>query len=411
MDAVMDLDAAAIRAQFPILDQQVRGGRELVYLDNAATSHKPRAVIDAVSHYYERDNSNVHRAVHELAGRATEAYDAARGTVQRFLGAADEREIVFTTGTTMGINLVAQTWGRANLGPGDRVIVSEVEHHSGIVPWQLLAAERGFELVAAPVDDTGQLRLDAFADLLTPNTKLVGMVHASNALGSIFPVRQIIERAHAVGARVLLDGAQAVPHLPVDVAELDVDFYVFSGHKVYAPTGTGALYGKLDLLRQMPPWQGGGDMIDEVSFAGTTYAEPPARFEAGTPNIAGAIGMAAALDWVEGIGREALAAHETALLRHGTALLQGIDGVRIIGTAADKVGVLSFVIEGAHAQDVGTLLDMEGVAVRTGHHCAQPAMRRFGIDATVRASLAAYNTPDDLDRLAAAIRTAKGMLL
>ncbi len=408
--ATHTFDADTVRAQFPILHQTVRGGKPLVYLDNAATTQKPLAVIDAISGYYRNDNSNVHRAVHTLAERATVAYDDARRSVQRFVGANDEREIVFTSGTTGGINLVAASWGRTFLGPDSEVIVSEIEHHSNIVPWQIVCKQTGATLRVAPVLDDGSLDLAALKRLITDKTALVALVHASNALGSINPIERVIEMAHAHGAKVLIDGAQAIPHLPVDVASLDVDFYSFSGHKVYGPTGIGVLYGKLDLLSAMPPFQGGGDMIDRVSFEGTTFAEPPARFEAGTPHIAGAIGLAAALDWVDAIGRQNIARYEDDLLQYGTALLQNIDGLRIIGTAEHKVGVLSFVVDGAHSQDIGTLLDMEGVAIRTGHHCAEPAMKRFGVPATARASLAVYNTREDLDRLADALRVVIRML-
>ena len=406
---LVPFDVDAIRADFPCLEQQIRG-RSLAYLDNAATSQVPRVVSEAVDRFDQTDRANVHRAVHELSQRATTAYDEARVTAQGFLGARDEREVVFTSGTTASINLVAQTWGRANLGPGDEVLVSHMEHHSNIVPWQLICAERGATLRVIPVDDRGQLQVDALDTLITERTRLVGLVHASNALGTINPVEDVIARAHAVGARVLLDGAQAAPHLPIDVAALDVDFYALSGHKVCAPTGTGLLYGKLDLLREMPPWQGGGDMIDRVSFEGTTYAEPPARFEAGTPNIGGVIGLGAALEYLGSLDFSAVERHEQALLAHATEELSAIEGLRIIGTAEEKVSVASFVVDGVHPHDLGTILDQYGVAVRTGHHCAEPLMQRFGVSATTRASFAFYNTHAEVEALATGIRKAIRLL-
>jgi len=407
----MSYDVEAIRAQFPALHQQVRGKKQLVYLDNAATTQKPAVVIDAVRHYYERDNANVHRAVHELAERATVAYDAARDTARRFLGARSSSELVFTRGTTEAINLVAWAWGLDKLRAGDEILVSTMEHHSNIVPWQLVAARTGARVLPMPVLADGQLDLPGALALIGPRTRMVSIVHASNALGTINPVRELIDAAHKVGALALVDGAQASPHMSLDLDALGCDFYALSGHKVYGPTGIGLLYGRSEVLAQMGPWQGGGDMIETVSFDGTTFAEPPARFEAGTPNIAGAIGLAAAFDWLDGVGRDAVAAHEAELLAHGTELLQSIPGVRLIGTAPHKVGVLSFVVNGANSQDVGTLLDMEGVAVRTGHHCAQPAMRAMGVDATIRASLAAYNTHAELDRLAQALKLVLPLLL
>lgn len=406
---VQSFDVDAVRADFPCLQQQIRG-RTLAYLDNAATSQVPSVVSEAVARFDLRDRANVHRAVHELSQRATTAYDASRTIAQRFLGAADEREVVFTSGTTASINLVAQTWGRANLGPGDEILVSHMEHHSNIVPWQLLCAERGATLRVIPVDDRGQLRMDTLDELINDRTRLVGLVHASNALGTINPVDEIIRRAHAVGARVLLDGAQAAPHLPVNVSSLGADFYALSGHKVCAPTGTGILYGKLDLLREMPPWQGGGDMIDRVSFDGTTYAEPPARFEAGTPNIGGVIGLGAALEYLSGLDFSAVEQHEQALLAHATEELSRVDGLTIIGTADQKVSVVSFVVDGVHPHDLGTLLDQYGVAVRTGHHCAEPLMRRFEVSATTRASFAFYNTHAEVEALANGIRKALRLL-
>jgi len=393
-----DYDVERIRADFPILELEVNG-KPLVYLDNAASSQKPRAVLDAMDRFYETSNSNVHRGVHTLSEEATLAFEGARETVRRFLNAGSTREVVFVRGTTEAVNLVAGSWGRANVSAGDEVLVSTMEHHSNIVPWQMLCRERGARLVAAPIDDRGELVLEEALRLLGPRTRLVALTHASNALGTVPPVREVIEAAHARGVPVLLDGAQAVPHLPVDVAALDVDFYAFSGHKAYGPTGIGVLYAKEALLEAMPPWQGGGDMIKSVSFAETTWNDLPFKFEAGTPNVAGAVGLGAALAWMESLGRDRLAAHEAALLAYGTEALSAVPGLRLVGTAREKVGVLSFVIDGVHPHDVGTILDTEGIAVRTGHHCAQPVMARFGVPATARASLAAYNRREDLDAL------------
>jgi cysteine desulfurase/selenocysteine lyase len=395
-------DAHALRRDFPILEERVHG-RRLVWLDNAATTQKPRAVIERLDYFYEHENSNVHRAAHTLAGRATDAYEAARDKVRRFLNAPSARDIVFVRGGTEAINLVAQSFGRRHVGPGDEIVVSLLEHHANIVPWQMLAKEQGARLRVVPVDDRGQVLLDDYERLLGPRTRLVALTHVSNALGTVVPVREMTAIAHRYGARVLLDGAQAVSHLPVDVQALDCDFYCFSGHKVFAPTGIGALFGKADVLESMPPWQGGGNMISDVTFERTTYQPPPGRFEAGTGNIADAVGLGAAIDYVSGIGLDAINAHEHELLHYGTECLRGVPGLRLIGTAPDKAGVLSFVLDGQRTEDVGGALDQEGIAVRSGHHCAQPILRRFGLEATVRASLALYNTREDIDALVAAL--------
>ena len=395
-------DVEGVRADFPALHQEVHG-KPLVYLDNAATTQKPREVIDAVRNFYERDCSNVHRGVHLLSQRATVAFERARTTIRKFLGAADSREIVFTRGTTEGINLVASSFVRPRLGEGDEVLISAMEHHSNIVPWQLLCEERGAHLKVIPIDDDGDIILADYERLLSHRTKIVGIVHVSNALGTVNPVREMIAIAHAHGVPVLVDGAQAVPHLAVDVQELDCDFYVFSGHKVYGPTGIGALYGKREHLMEMVPYQGGGDMILSVTFEGTTYNEPPHRFEAGTPNIEGAIGLAAALEYVNRIGLDTVAAHERRLLTDATTAVLEIPGIRLVGSARERASALSFVMEGVHPHDIGTILDSEGVAVRAGHHCAQPVMKRYGVSATVRASFAIYNTNSEIDALAAGL--------
>jgi cysteine desulfurase/selenocysteine lyase len=395
-------DVSAIRSDFPILGERAHG-KPLVYLDNAATTQKPQAVIDRIGRYYEHENANVHRAVHLLSERATTAYEAARHTVSRFLHASDVREIVFVRGTTEAINLVAHSYGRVHLGAGDEVLVTAMEHHSNIVPWQLVCEEKSARLRVVPMTDAGELRLDEFERLMTDRTKIVSLVHVSNALGTVNPVRAIIDMAHARGIPVLLDGAQAVAHMPVDVQALDCDFYAFSGHKVFGPTGIGVLYGKAGLLDAMPPYQGGGDMISSVTFERTRYNVLPYKFEAGTPDIAGAVGLAAALDYVESVGRERIHDHEHDLLVYGTAALQRIPGLRLTGTAADKAGVLAFVLEGVHPHDIGTILDRDGVAIRAGHHCCQPLMDRLGVAATARASLALYNTRADLDALASAL--------
>ncbi len=391
-------DVERVRREFPILSQRVHG-KPLAYLDSGATAQKPRKVIDAVSHFYSADNANVHRGVYALAERATAAYEKARASVARFLGAADPREIVFVRGATEGLNLVAQTFGRKEVGPGDEILITAMEHHSDIVPWQMLAEEKGARLVVAPVDDRGALPLDELERRIGARTKIVAVTHVSNALGTVNPVRRIAEMAHARGAAVVVDGAQAVPHLPVDVRALGCDFYAFSGHKVFGPTGIGVLYGKASRLEAMPPWQGGGDMILSVTFERTLYNRIPYKFEAGTPDAAGAVGLGAAIEWLEGLDRAGVEAHERDLLAYGTEELSRVPGLRLIGTAPDKVAVFSFVLDGVHPHDVGTILDRDGVAIRAGHHCAQPLMQRFGVPATVRASLALYNTREEIDAL------------
>jgi cysteine desulfurase/selenocysteine lyase len=406
ISAAPALDVGAVRAQFPILATRVNG-KPLVYLDSAASAQKPEPVIEAEARFYRESYANVHRGVHTLSQRATAAYEAARERVARFLGAADPADVVFTRSATEGLNLVARCYARPRLAPGDEVLLTEMEHHSNIVPWQLVCEATGAKLVVAPVDERGELRMDELERLLSPKTRVVSLVHVSNALGTINPIAEVSRLAHAVGAVVAVDGAQAAPHLPIDVQALGCDFYTFSGHKVYGPTGIGALWGRKELLAAMPPWQGGGDMILHVSFAKTEYAPPPARFEAGTPHIVGAVGLAAALDWLESLPREAVAAHEHDLLAYATDLVGAIPGVRLIGTARHKASVLSFLVEGVHAHDVGTILDSEGVAVRAGHHCAQPLMERFGVAATARASFAVYNTREEVEVLAAAVRKAQ----
>ena len=396
------LDVARIREDFPILHQMING-KPLVYMDNAATTQKPQAVIDALVSYYSNDNSNVHRGVHTLSQRATDLYEEARTKVRVLLNAASDKEIVFVRGTTEGINLIAQTFVRNRVGPDDEIVISAMEHHSNIVPWQILCQERGAHLKVAPINDDGELLMDEFEALLGPRTKLVSIVHQSNALGTINPAAQIVALAHSFGIPVLLDGAQSIQHLKVDVRALDCDFYVFSGHKLYGPTGIGVLYGKEELLEQMPPYQAGGEMIKSVTYERTIYNDLPAKFEAGTPNIAGAVGLGAAIDYITNIGMDRIYAHEQDLLTYGTECLSGIGGLRLIGTAQEKASVLSFIMESAHPHDIGTILDTEGVAIRTGHHCAQPLMDRFGIPATARASLAFYNTKDEIDLLVKAI--------
>jgi cysteine desulfurase / selenocysteine lyase len=400
------LDAERIRRDFPILDQTIHG-KKLVYLDNAATSQKPRAVIDAIVRYYQHDNANIHRGVHTLSVRATEAHDEARETVRRFIQASDASEIVFVRGATEAVNLVAETYGRANVGADDEVLITAMEHHSNIVPWQILCEEKGAHLRVAPINDAGELELDAFEKLISPRTRIVSVAHVSNALGTVNPLRKIIQLAHAHDVPVLVDGAQAVPHLPVDVQALGCDFYAFSGHKVYGPTGIGVLYGKEEVLAELPPYQGGGDMISSVTFEKTTYNVVPYKFEAGTPDIAGAIGLGVALEYVMGLGMDRVAAHGQDLLAYATEKVGAIDGVRLIGTAKERAGVLSFVMEGVHPHDLGTILDRSGIAIRTGHHCAQPVMDRFGIPATARASFAVYNTNEDVDALVEGIRAAR----
>ncbi|MFZ0793009.1 MAG: cysteine desulfurase, partial [Candidatus Korobacteraceae bacterium] len=382
-------------------------GHQLVYLDNAATSQKPRAVIDAISHYYERGNANIHRGVHFLSEHATEEHEAARRIVQRFLNAADKREVIFVRSATEGINLVAQTYGRKHVGTGDEILITAMEHHSNIVPWQMLCEEKDAKLRVLPINDRGELLMDELPKLLGPRTKLLAVTHVSNALGTITPLRKIVEIAHSHGVPVVVDGAQAVPHLKVDVQELDCDFYVFSGHKVYGPTGIGVLYGKRGLLEAMPPYQGGGDMIRSVTFEKTLYNDLPYKFEAGTPNIGGAIGLGAAIDYIHHLGIENIAAHEHDLLVYATEALSAIPDVRLIGTAAEKAAVISFIIEGIHPHDIGTILDREGIAIRTGHHCAQPVMQRFRIPATARASFAMYNTRAEVDALVGGIQKVK----
>jgi cysteine desulfurase/selenocysteine lyase len=398
-----------LRADFPILGQQVHG-KPLVYLDNAATSQKPQAVIDALVQYYTGYNSNVHRGVHRLSELATEAYEKARVKVQHFLNAADKREIIFVRCTTEAINLVAQTHGRQNVRPGDEIVITGMEHHSNIVPWQMLCQEKDARLRVVPITDAGELRLDEYEKLLGPRTRLVALTHVSNALGTVNPVPDMIEKAHRLGIPVLVDGAQAVPHFSVDVQALDCDFYAFSGHKLYGPTGIGVLYGKAPLLEAMPPYQGGGDMISSVTFAKTTYNTLPYKFEAGTPHVEGVIGLGAALDYLAEISPEGIVAHEQSLLAYATEALAGIPELRIIGTARVKAGVVSFVLDGIHPHDIGTILDQEGIAVRTGHHCAQPVMDRFGVPATARASLALYNTREEIDALVQGLYKVKEIL-
>jgi cysteine desulfurase/selenocysteine lyase len=400
------LDVAKIREDFPILRQKVHG-KPLVYLDNAATSQKPIPVIEAERRFYENDNSNIHRGVHELSERATQAYENTRIKVQRFLNAAEAREIIFVRSTTEAINLLAQSYGRKYIAAGDEILITAMEHHSNIVPWQMLCEEKGSKLRVAPMNDRGELLLEEFSKLLGPRTKLVSAAHVSNALGTINPVEKIVELAHAQNTPVLLDGAQAAPHREVDVRALGCDFYAFSGHKVFGPTGIGVLYGKAKLLEAMPPYQGGGDMISSVTFERTIYNVIPQKFEAGTPNIAGVVGLGAAIDYLNAIGLDNIAAYEEELLDYATEQISKIPGVRIIGTAEHKASVISFVIEGIHPHDVGTVLDQEGIAVRTGHHCAQPVMQRFGIPATTRASLAFYNTREEINGLVAGIHKVK----
>ena len=395
-------DAEKVRADFPVL-QQLVNGKPLVYLDSGATSQKPQAVIDELVRYYTTENANVHRGVHTLSQNATEDYEGARAKIRQLLNAASDEEIIFTRGTTDSINIVAQSFGRRNIGEGDEIIVSNMEHHSNIVPWQMLCEEKGAILRVVPIDDDGELVMDDYEALLSPRTKLVSITQVSNALGTILPVERIIELAHAQGVPVMLDGAQAVPHMAVDVRKLDCDFYVFSGHKLFGPTGIGVLYGKAEYLEAMSPVQGGGDMIKSVTFERTIYNDLPYKFEAGTPNIAGAIGLGAAIDYVQAIGYDSFAAYEDELLDYGTKALESIGAVRIIGTSPHKAGILSFVVDNIHPHDIGTILDAEGVAVRTGHHCAQPVMQRFQIPATARASLALYNTREDIDALVRAI--------
>ncbi len=405
-DAVAPLDVEALRRDFPALDQQV-AGKPLVYLDNAATGQTPRRVIEAMGKFYLEDCANVHRGVHELSQRATDAYEGARRTIQEFIGAAEIGEVIYTRGTTDSLNLVAHSLGELRVGEGDEVIISAIEHHSNIVPWQILCERRGPKLRVIPVNDAGELLLDEFDRMLGDRTRIVAVTHVSNALGTINPVREIIARAHERGVPVVLDGAQAVPHMAIDVRDLDCDFYAFSGHKMFGPTGIGILYGKRALLEEMPPYQSGGDMIESVTFEKTTYNALPYKFEAGTPNIADAIGLGAAVEYLSEIGMDRIAAYDKELLDYATEVVGGIEGVRLIGTAREKASVVSFVIDGVHPHDIGTILDREGVAVRAGHHCAQPVMDRFGVPATTRASFAFYNTKQEIDTLGAGVGKVK----
>ncbi|HIE1301981.1 TPA: family 2A encapsulin nanocompartment cargo protein cysteine desulfurase, partial [Burkholderia contaminans] len=396
-------DVNAIRRDFPILQERVNG-KQLVWFDNAATTHKPQAVIDRLAYFYAHENSNIHRAAHALAGRATDAYEHARETVQRFIGASSPDEIVFVRGTTEAINLIAKSWGVQNVGEGDEIIVSNLEHHANIVPWQQLAALKGAKLRVIPVDDSGQVLLDEYRKLLNDRTKIVSVTQVSNALGTVVPVKEIVELAHRAGAKALVDGAQSISHMRVDVQALDADFFVFSGHKIYGPTGIGVVYGKRAILDDMPPWQGGGNMIADVTFERTVFQPPPNRFEAGTGNIADAVGLGAALDYVNRVGIENIARYEHDLLAYATSVLAPVPGVRLVGTARDKASVLSFVLKGYETEEVGQALNEEGIAVRSGHHCAQPILRRFGLEATVRPSLAFYNTCDEVDALVRVVR-------
>ena len=401
-DGLTALDPRRLRQDFPILDQEVNG-KPLVYLDNAATTQKPRAVIDAIANYYLHNNSNVHRGVHTLSQRATDDYEAGREAVRRFINAPAAEEIIYVRGTTEGLNLVASSYGRKYFKAGDEVIITGMEHHSNIVPWQILRKEIGISLRVIPFNDDGELLLDEYENMLNDRTRLVSVVHQSNALGTVNPITAIVELAHARGVPVMVDAAQSVPHMPVDVQALGADFLAFSGHKLYGPTGIGALWGRAELLNDMPPYQSGGEMIRSVTFEETIYNTLPHKFEAGTPDIAGAIGLGAAIEYLEAIGMDRIAAYEQALLNYGVEKLVGIEGVRLIGTAEERGGVLSFHMESAHPHDIGTILDAEGIAVRTGHHCAQPVMARYGVPATVRASLAFYNTTEDIDALVKAI--------
>ncbi|GEN05290.1 cysteine desulfurase /L-selenocysteine selenide-lyase (L-alanine-forming) [Myxococcus fulvus] len=391
-------DVQQVRADFPLLRQEVRG-RPLVYLDSAATAQKPQAVIDAIVRFYQHDNANVHRGVHILSERATEAYEGARETVRGFLNARDAREIIFVRGTTEAINLVAQTYGRKHIGAGDEVLITQMEHHANIVPWRMLCEQTGATLKVIPVDERGELVLDAVDALLTDKTRILAVTHVSNALGTVNPVKELTRRAHAKGIPVLVDGAQSVTHFPVDVQDLGCDFYAFSGHKTFGPTGIGVLYGRLERLEPMPPYQGGGDMILSVTMEKVTYNRVPHRFEAGTPNLEGAVGLAAAIRYLQGVGLSAIAEHDREMMAYATAALEAVPGLRLIGTAREKAGVLSFTLEDIHPHDVGTILDREGICIRTGHHCAQPVMQHFKLPATARASLALYNTREDVDAL------------
>jgi cysteine desulfurase / selenocysteine lyase len=402
------LEVTRLRRDFPILQRRVHG-KPLVYLDNAATTQKPQPVIDRLVRYYSEENANIHRGVHLLSVEATDAYDAARESVRRFINAADAREVVFVRGATEGINLVAATYGRTHVGEGDEVLITEMEHHSNIVPWQMLCEEKGAHLRVVPITDSGELRLDEYERLLTPRTRIVAVTHVSNALGTINPITELIRLAHGRGIPVLLDGAQAVAHMPVDMQAIGCDFYVFSGHKVFGPTGVGVLYGRGELLEAMPPYQGGGDMIRSVTFERTLYNDLPYKFEAGTPNIAGVVGLGAAIDYLAAVGIDRVAAYEHQLLKYGTEALSDVIGLRLTGTAAHKAGILAFVLGDVHPHDLGTILDRDGVAVRAGHHCCQPLMARLGVAATVRASLAFYNTHEEIDAFVASLRAAKAV--
>ncbi|MBI2501400.1 MAG: cysteine desulfurase [Deltaproteobacteria bacterium] len=399
-------DGEKIRRDFPILTQKING-KPLVYLDSAATSQKPKMVLEAILHYYEADNANIHRGVHTLSERATRAFEEARNKVQKFVGAKEGREIIFVRGTTEGINLVASTFGRTRIQAGDEILISTLEHHSNIVPWQILCQEKGARLRVIPINDCGELLMEEYQKLLTPKTKLVAITHISNALGTITPIHEIIRLAHERKIPVLVDGAQAVPHTKVDVREMDCDFYVFSGHKMYGPTGIGVLYGKAELLESMPPYQGGGDMISAVTFEKTTYNVLPYKFEAGTPDISGVIGLGTAIDYLEEIGIAPIAKHESELLQYATEALSSLEGIRLIGTAKKKACVLSFVMEGIHPHDIGTILDREGIAIRTGHHCAMPLMERLGVPATARVSFGLYNRREEVDRLLEGLKKVK----
>ena len=405
----MTLDISKIRADFPVLDQQVNGS-PLIYFDNAATTQKPKSVIDALSHYYKSDNANIHRGLHALAERATTAFELTRTKIKEFINAPSSDQIILTAGTTGSINLVAQTFGRANFSKGDKILISNLEHHSNIVPWQMIAEEKGAIIEVIPVDERGVLDLNAYRNLLDASVKLVAVNHVSNAIGTINPIAEMIQLAHAHGAKVMIDGAQSIAHLDIDVQALDIDFFAFSAHKLFGPTGVGVLYGKRELLESMPPYQGGGEMIKEVSFEGTTYNELPYKFEAGTPNIADVIALSAAIDYVNALSKEALFTQELALLAYATEQLSTNPGLRIIGTAPDKIAVISFVIEGIHPQDLGVLLDKFGIAIRTGHHCVQPLMKRFGLPGTCRASFAFYNTFEEIDLFVKALRRSINML-
>ena len=403
-------DVEAFRADFPALQQDVYEDTPLVYLDNAATSQKPTAVIDRLDHFYRRENSNVHRGVHRLSQDATDAYESARASMARFVNAGRTEEVIFTRGTTEGLNLVASTFGEMTVGAGDEILLTEMEHHSNIVPWQMLAEEVGAEIRVLPVTDRGELRMDQLDEHLTPDTALVAVTHVSNTLGTINPVEALIEAAHAQGVPVVVDGAQSAPHMPVDVQALDADFFVFSGHKMFGPTGIGLLYGKHEHLTAMPPYQGGGDMIDQVSFDGTTYDDPPHKFEAGTPNIADVVGLGTAAEYIMDLDWTAVQAHEDDVLAYATEQVQALEGIRIVGTAPEKTSVLSFVFDDIHPYDAGTFLDRLGIAVRTGHHCTQPLLKRYGLPGTIRASFAAYNTREDVDRLVDGLKKVRQML-